>query len=86
MPSPNPVSSATTLRFGVGDAGRVRLAVYDVAGRRVALLEDGDHAAGEFTQVWDGRDDSGRLVSPGIYVVRIETGSFEGMRKIVRLK
>jgi hypothetical protein len=86
VPSPNPVSAATTLRFGVRDAGRVRLAIYDVAGRRVALLEDGEFGTGEFTRVWDGNDTAGRRVAPGVYLVRLQTGSLQATDKLVLLK
>jgi flagellar hook assembly protein FlgD len=66
--------------------GPVRVALYDVAGRRVALLEDGYRETGEHTLVWNGRDDAGRRVSPGVYVARLEAGTFSAAAKVVVLK
>jgi hypothetical protein len=85
-PSPNPLSVGTTLRFGLSAPGPVRVALYDVAGRRVALLEDGYRETGEHTLVWNGRDDAGRRVSPGVYVARLEAGTFSAAAKVVVLK
>jgi hypothetical protein len=85
-PSPNPVSSSTSLRFGIADAGQVRLAVYDGAGRQVALIEDRPLGAGQFTRVWDGTGINGRRVSPGVYVVRLEAGGLTSATKLVVLR
>jgi hypothetical protein len=85
-PVPNPLSDGTAMRFGLSAAGQIRLAVYDVSGRRVALLEDGLRKAGEHTARWDGRDDAGREVSPGIYVARLDAGAFSTTAKVVVLR
>jgi hypothetical protein len=72
---PNPFGPGTTIRYAVGATGRVTLAVYDLAGRRVRLLEEGELAAGLHQTEWDARDDSGRPVSSGVYFYRLEEGS-----------
>ncbi len=79
--APNPFNPSTTIRFALGEAGAVRLVVYDAAGRKVRVLEDGHKAAGEHASRWDGKNDAGRGVTSGRYVVvlealgRQETGS-----------
>lgn len=85
-PNPNPLSAGTALRFGLSAPGAVRLAVYDVAGRRVALLEDGRLSGGEHTLTWDGCDGAGVRVAPGIYVARLDAGSWSSAVKMVVLK
>jgi len=57
---PNPFNPATRLRFSVGTAGdqshspcRVQLAVYDLIGRRVAVLADGPMEPGDYQVTWD---------------------------------
>jgi flagellar hook assembly protein FlgD len=52
-------------------AGRLRLQVLDPAGRTVRTLHDGWGAAGDGHARWDGRDDGGREVPSGVYVLRI---------------
>jgi len=70
-PSPNPFASRTELGFTAPAEGRVRIAVFDAEGRRVALLADGDVRAGLHAVAWDGRDDGGRAMPAGVYLVRL---------------
>ncbi len=70
-PSPNPARAGSVLRFGLAAAGRVRLELLDAAGRRVRTLADGAFAAGEQVVRWDGRDDAGRAMAPGLYFARL---------------
>jgi len=83
---PNPFNPSTTLRFSLGQAGHVRLAIVDVAGRRLATLVDGLREAGDHQMVWNGRDDSGRRAASGLYFVRLEVGEQIAIRKIALLK
>ncbi len=85
---PNPFNPSTAIPYSVGEAGRVTLAVYDVAGRHVRTLVDRDHAprTEEFVATWDGRDDAGRAVTSGVYFCRMTSGSFKDTRKMVLLK
>jgi hypothetical protein len=71
---PNPFNPRTTIRFDLPGAGPVRLVVYDVAGRLIRVLADGELAAGAHEAVWDGRDLSGRFMASGSYLARLEAG------------
>jgi hypothetical protein len=78
---PNPFNPRTTIRFDLPAAGPVRLAVYDVAGRLVRVLVEGERAAGSYEAVWDGRDASGRSAPSGSYLARLVAGGeVEGVR------
>jgi hypothetical protein len=68
---PNPFNPSTTLRFGLPEAGQVRLAVYDVTGALVRTLVDGHVDAGMREVAWDGTDAAGREVASGVYVYRL---------------
>jgi predicted outer membrane repeat protein len=84
---PNPFNPVTTIRYDLPKAARVRLHVYDVAGRLVRTLEDDIHRdAGSVFVRWDGRDDGGWGVAPGVYFYRIEAGDDRAARKLVFLK
>ena len=74
-PRPNPFSSTAQVAFDLPEASEVRLAVYDVLGREVAVLAEGWHEAGRYTPTFDG----GRLPS-GTYLVRIQAGPFGATR------
>jgi len=43
-------------------------------------------AAGTYTAVWDGKDDAGKLVTTGIYLVRMRAEGFSATRKVVLMK
>ncbi len=64
---PNPAANSATVAFELPASAGVRLAVYDVLGRRVALVVDGPTAAG--THAATIRTDG---LTPGVYVVRLE--------------
>ena len=81
---PNPFNAASAAAQIQIDLAKVQhpqaltVALYDLAGRRVRVLWDGQSAAGRKRLVWDGRDYSGRLVSPGHYLLRVEIDADRG--------
>ncbi len=83
---PNPFNPATTVRYGVPVASRVRVGVYGIDGRLIALLADDQHAAGYHTRPWDGRDNRGNLVAAGTYFLRVEAGQEVSTTKMSLLK
>jgi hypothetical protein len=68
---PNPFNPTTTIRCTVPSRGNVTVAIYDARGARVATLVNEEKEAGAFTEAWIGRDDSGRVVSSGVYFARV---------------
>jgi flagellar hook assembly protein FlgD len=82
---PNPVSAKTGARiaFTLPSAFRAQLTVYDVAGRRLRTLVDGLLDAGDHFQSWDGRDDRGQTVSPGIYFYRLTAGDHAMVKRVL---
>ncbi|MCH8838370.1 MAG: T9SS type A sorting domain-containing protein, partial [Candidatus Marinimicrobia bacterium] len=83
---PNPFNPSTTVRFDLPLAASVRLAVYDLLGREVVRLVDGHLEAGYHQQVWSGRDRDGQEVPTGIYFVRLVSGEFSAVRKMILMK
>ena len=69
--------------FSVREA-QVQIRVYGLDGRRVRQLYAGPQSAGAHLQLWDGRDDQARLVSPGVYLMRVEVDADEA--KFARLQ
>jgi FG-GAP-like repeat/FG-GAP repeat len=81
--APNPFTIATRLSYALPDRGRVRLAVYDVSGREIAVLADDVHDSGRYSCTWDGHSTSGRRVPAGVYFARLEVGGRVEAEKIV---
>jgi hypothetical protein len=83
--SPNPFRTQTALRFDLPRRERARIRVFDVTGRLVETLVDGELEPGSHEVRWDGRDRGGQRVASGVYLVRMQAGSFGATRKITRL-
>ena len=79
-PFPNPTRGGATVRFDLPAAAPVALAVYDVLGRRVAVLAEGDRPAGRHEARLPGG------LAPGSYLVRIEAGLDVAVRRLVVLR
>ena len=83
---PNPFNPTTRITFGLGAPGNVSLRIYDAAGRLVRVLAEGARAAGNYAELWDGRDSNGRAVASGIYFYRLTAGAFTETRKMALLR
>ncbi|MEW6754878.1 MAG: FG-GAP-like repeat-containing protein [Candidatus Latescibacterota bacterium] len=71
---PNPFNGSTVIRFGLPARGPVELAVYNLAGQRVATLVRGERGAGTHAVTWDGRAEDGRPLATGVYLCHLRTG------------
>lgn len=78
---PNPFNPSTTISFELSEVSYVRLVVYDVLGREVAVLVDGELASGVHEVPWN----AGNLPS-GLYLYRISTGQVSETRRMLLLK
>ena len=70
------------IRFDLPHERPVELDVFSVAGRHVVSLVDRTLPAGTHTVRWDGRDQAGVKVAPGVYLSRLKAGDFMATRKI----
>ncbi|UCE02298.1 MAG: hypothetical protein JSW67_13770 [Candidatus Latescibacterota bacterium] len=86
--SPNPFNPGTRIAFDLPGATStpVRLAVYDIHGRRVKLLLQATLRPGPHAVDWNGHDDLGRPTGSGVYVVRLQTSSDVLTRKLTRIR
>lgn len=78
---PNPFNASTVVSYQLPVASGVRLIVYDLIGRRVATLANENKAAGKHSVQFDGS-----AVASGVYLCRMEAGSFVDVKKLVVLK
>ena len=80
---PNPVVDTTALRFSTARAGGVLLRLFDVRGREVRRLFDAVVDPGRYLVHWDGRDDRGLRLQPGIYILRLDAPEGTRTRKLL---
>jgi hypothetical protein len=78
---PNPVSTSTTISFSLEQSQRVSLSVFDLNGRLVKTLADGEMKEGEHTIEWNASD-----LNAGIYFLQFQSGEFSKMEKLVVTK
>jgi hypothetical protein len=82
--APNPSAGPASLLFRAPRAGPLRADLVDVTGRLVRRLETRPAAAGPARLTWDGRDDAGRPVARGVYMLRLEGNGFRAAAKVHR--
>jgi surface protein len=78
---PNPFNPGTSIRYALPEAGEVRLEVYTVAGQRVAVLAEGERAAGWHTVQFDASN-----LASGMYLYRLRAGNTVITRKMTLVK
>jgi len=83
---PNPFGGRTEIRFTLAKESPARLVIFDVAGRQVAELVNGQLPAGEHSYSWDGHSSLDRSAAAGVYFYRLETNDFTQTRKMVRIQ
>jgi hypothetical protein len=83
---PNPSGGDVRFAVALTRAGRVRIALYDAAGRRVRTFAEGWLPAGPRGFVWDGRADHGGMAAAGLYFLQAELDGRSETRRIVRVR
>lgn len=84
--APNPFNPSTRISFFLPDPVRVRIEIFDVSGRRVAVPVDGRYAAGRHSVHWDGTNAAGGAVASGVYYYRMTAGKAAMTKKLVLLR
>ena len=83
---PNPFNPSTTISYFLPERRSVHLEVFDLLGRRVKTLVNGEVGAGRHRVVWDGTDAGGAHTAGGVYLYRLQAGSFFSIREMVVLR
>jgi glucose/arabinose dehydrogenase len=84
--APNPFRSTTDLSFRLPRGAHAKVDLFDLQGRRVRRLMDGNGVAGENRVTWDGADDQHRPVKPGIYLARLDMLGYTKTLRVVRVQ
>jgi len=83
---PNPFNPSTQIRYAIPEQSMVTISVYDMMGRKVRTLIQGNISAGYHTTVWNATNDKGLPVGAGMYIYTIRAGTYNQMKKMVLLK
>ena len=83
---PNPFNPLTNIKYELPNDGQVKMTIYNLLGQEVRVLVDSWQPAGYHSVQWNGLNNSYHAVSGGVYLLRIETKSFNAVRKLILLK
>ncbi|KPJ50851.1 hypothetical protein AMJ40_01700 [candidate division TA06 bacterium DG_26] len=81
---PNPFQNLTTFTYSLGAEQGISLIIYDIQGRPVTTLLERQMGAGHHVHNWNGRDDMGRTVGPGVYLCLLRMEGSHAVYKIVK--
>lgn len=84
--SPNPFQNTTIIWFDLAQTENISLEIFDLLGRRVRGLRDGNLSAGTYSALWDGRDESGNFSSSGVYFAILRTSTRIQKQKLLFLR
>ena len=83
---PNPFNPATNLDYEIPEDAMVNITVFDMMGKVVRTLVNGQQSAGYKTLQWNATSNSGQPISAGLYIYTIQAGEFSQTRKMILLK
>jgi hypothetical protein len=83
---PNPFNPETTIKYDLAEKGNVTLEVCNIKGQRVRTLVRETVDAGFHSVAWNGRDETGKTVSSGVYFYRLSTTDKTLTKKMLLLK
>ena len=83
---PNPFNPTTTVKYQLPKSTEVSLKIYNVLGQLVRTLVDEKQMAGNYSIIWDGKDNNGQLVASGIYMYKIHTQNFVKTKKMILIR
>jgi len=83
---PNPFNPTTQIGYTLPSSSNVTLKIYDILGREVKTLVNKEQNSGVYNLTWDGTDNSGNLVTSGIYIYQIHANNFIKSSKMILMK
>jgi hypothetical protein len=83
---PNPSSGLVTISYALPRSGNISLNIYDIRGRLVSTLAQGQKSAGSYNITWRGNDRQGRKVSSGVYIYRLNYEGTSLTRRLVLVR
>ena len=78
---PNPFNPITTIQYGIPENDFISLLVYDINGKLIATLDEGNKAAGYYTITWNAQN-----LSSGTYFIRFSSSTYNATRKVTLVK
>ena len=84
--SPNPFVENTYIHYTLKDNSIYTISIYNLKGQKIRSLVQGKGQAGNFSAIWDGKDDSGKQAASGVYLYCVITGNQSATRRMVLIR
>ncbi|MBN1290445.1 MAG: T9SS type A sorting domain-containing protein [Candidatus Latescibacteria bacterium] len=83
---PNPFNPSTTIEFSLQQTGYIQISIYNTMGQKIRDIVTDYMNPGVHSEVWNGRDDYGNVVSSGVYLCRLKMGEQVATKRMMLLK
>jgi hypothetical protein len=83
---PNPFNPSTNVQYGLPETEHVRIMIFSLLGQEIAELANSVQSPGTHHTVWNGKDRQGKDVPSGIYLIRLQAGSNQLVKKAMLLR
>ena len=83
---PNPFNLSTRIDYNIKENCNVNIIVYDMLGRRVKTLESGSKNPGNYSVIWNGKNENNEKVGSGVYFYDVNAGDFGDSKKVLMIK
>lgn len=83
---PNPFNPTTQIKFALSEAGPVSIEIFNIKGEKVRTLVNEIRPASQYTEIWNGKDDSDSSVASGVYFYKMKAGRYTSTKKMILMK
>jgi len=83
---PNPFNPVTNISYSIIETGNVTLEVYNLRGQLVKTLVNDVKESGDYTEIWNGTDNSDKSVSSGVYFYKMKSSNYTATKKMILMK
>jgi len=83
---PNPARCRALIQYSVAQEGQVRLDIFDLSGRKIRTLVNGEQLPGRHAILWDGSNDRGAPAGSGVYFYRLRIGAYHSARRMLMIR
>ena len=83
---PNPFNPQTTIKYFLPKSSEVSLTIYNSLGQEIKTIVNKEQNAGEYSVVWNSKDNNGKGVSSGVYFYRMRSDGFTSVKRMLLIK
>ncbi|MDP8201934.1 MAG: T9SS type A sorting domain-containing protein [Candidatus Tenebribacter burtonii] len=83
---PNLFNPSTTIEFSIQNGSEVDISIYNIKGQKIKTLIHNEFDKGDHSIIWNGDDESGKLVGSGVYLYKLQTESITETKKMLMMK